>query len=395
MGIQKPRSFSSMILFLTLASSIQIQLTNENFTSFIANATKPLFLKMWATWCPHCREFAPVWEALANSTEVHDDVYIADIECESNRATCQAYGSGRNYPRLYWVDLENRTAVPYTGSRTLDHFVGFVRKQLRYPMVLVNATELVSEIESAHVSTIFLFRIPESDGAGLTVARDVTATFRSLESRFLVQTESVTARTLTAFTTGNRSAVYTGEWAHDNISEFVFLRSIPFFTEMNSFVLGHLSDYGLTAFIETTAGEVELSGPAVAIGERVAEYFPVVQANCTEFPFFCRYVGIGVNPPTPVFVIFHPARRLFWISEAGANEEAIVAWALKVKSGAVRPRGPGDGLFGWALEIYFQQRAHNRPIALLCVGPIIVLIALGFLIADCSGVVDSVKAKAD
>jgi thiol-disulfide isomerase/thioredoxin len=350
---------------------------------------------MWATWCPHCREFAPAWDDLANSTELHDDVYIADIECESNRVTCQAYSGGRNYPRLYWVDLENRTAVPYTGPRTLDHLVSFVKKQLRYPMVLVNATELLTEIGPGHVSTVFLFRIPESDSASLAIAREVTATFRSFESRFLVQTESVSTRTLTSFTIGNRSAVYAGEWLLDSIAEFVFLKSIPFLDKLNSFIMGHLSDYGLTAFIEATCGDVEISESAVAIGERLSEHFPVVSANCTEFPYFCRYVGIGVNFSTPIFVIFTPARRLFWISEIADQPEAIAAWALRVKSGAVQARGPGDGLFGWALEIYFQQRAHDRSIALLCVGPVIALISLAFLIADCSGIVESVKVKAD
>ena len=55
------KMFALLVCFVRPAV---VTLTNENFTDFIENSSLPIFLKLWATWCPHCKEFAPVWDEL-------------------------------------------------------------------------------------------------------------------------------------------------------------------------------------------------------------------------------------------------------------------------------------------------------------------------------------------
>jgi thiol-disulfide isomerase/thioredoxin len=385
-GLKMPYRHHLMFFFFSFISPIAIQLTSENFTSFIAESKKPLFLKLWATWCPHCREFAPTWDDLSNSSEISDDVYIADIECESNRATCKAYPGGTNYPRLYWVDLENRTAVPYTGPRTLDHFVSFIKKQLRFPMVLVNDSEVRNEVASANVSTVFLFRIPETDTEGVAVAREVTLAFRTFECRFLIQMDSISDRSMTAFTGYNRSAVYEGEWSTGSISEFVLRKSVPFLANLSSYVMRHAKDNKLTLFIVITAGLGGVPDVAVRVADRAAEEFPVAVTNCVESAYFCRYLGIGTPLRNTVHVIYNRSQRVFWVNDL-AEEDAVAEWVLAVKNGSIRAHGPGPGLLGDFLEVYYDNRGHGRPVILIAIGPIIALVSVAFLMADCRSAV--------
>jgi thiol-disulfide isomerase/thioredoxin len=382
-----------MFLFFPLVSAIRIQLTNENFTSFIAESGKPLFLKLWATWCPHCREIAPTWDELANLSDLSDDVYIADIECESNRVTCNSYPGGTSYPRLYWVDLENRTAVPYTGPRSIDHFISFIKKQLRFPMVLINDTDLQPELSSTNISTVFLFRILEPDADALAVAREVTLAFRTFECRFFIA-PAISDRSLTAFTGHNRSIRYSADWTNSSISQFVLLNSLPFLVNVTSYVMRHVTEHRLTLFIAIAPDLGELPESAVRVGDRMSGHFPVAATNCVESSYLCRYVGIGSRLNATTYVIYNRARRLFWVSDA-PSEDAAVAWALAVKNGSVAARGSGDGRFGGVLEIYFENRGHGRPIVLIAFGPVVALIALAFLVADCRGIAGDVKAKAD
>lgn len=71
-------------IFLSFISSTPVHLTEDNFTEFVNSTNKPVFLKLWAYWCPHCKELEPIWNELAEIDEYNDVVNIAYIEWEFN-----------------------------------------------------------------------------------------------------------------------------------------------------------------------------------------------------------------------------------------------------------------------------------------------------------------------
>ena len=42
-----------------------LDINTENYQSAIVDNDQPAIIDFWATWCPHCKRIAPVYEKLA------------------------------------------------------------------------------------------------------------------------------------------------------------------------------------------------------------------------------------------------------------------------------------------------------------------------------------------
>ena len=60
---------------LALLFSVSVIITAENASAVFDNPDKkPVLLKLWATWCPHCKEFQPTWDELESDPDLgHGD----------------------------------------------------------------------------------------------------------------------------------------------------------------------------------------------------------------------------------------------------------------------------------------------------------------------------------
>src|SRR5215204_6420685 len=58
-----------------------VELTAENFESTVSSDGIVL-VDWWATWCPPCRQFAPVFEA---ASETHQDVTFGKIDTDAQQ----------------------------------------------------------------------------------------------------------------------------------------------------------------------------------------------------------------------------------------------------------------------------------------------------------------------
>ncbi|MDD5349295.1 MAG: thioredoxin [Chthoniobacteraceae bacterium] len=73
-----------------MSSPNVIQLTEATFDQEVLNATAPVLVDFWATWCGPCKMIAPILDEIAE--EKAGSVKVCKVDVDENQAISARYG---------------------------------------------------------------------------------------------------------------------------------------------------------------------------------------------------------------------------------------------------------------------------------------------------------------
>ena len=100
--------------------------------------TASLFLQFYAPWCGHCKQLTPHYaEAATKLKAEHPDVVLAKIDADQYKDIGSKYGV-QGFPTLKW--FVKGKALEYSGGRTADTIVNWIKKRMGPPTTTLPST---------------------------------------------------------------------------------------------------------------------------------------------------------------------------------------------------------------------------------------------------------------
>mmetsp|Transcript_8954 Transcript_8954/g.21228 ORF Transcript_8954/g.21228 Transcript_8954/m.21228 type:complete len:383 (-) Transcript_8954:72-1220(-) len=115
-----------------------VALSVDNFTDFVATNPRTM-VEFYAPWCPHCRKFAPEYQAIAE--EFTGKAAFAIVNGEEQKQLARIYGVGR-YPTLKW--MVHGRAIDYDGPPSKARLSKWVEERLTPAYVDVDSMDDVT-----------------------------------------------------------------------------------------------------------------------------------------------------------------------------------------------------------------------------------------------------------
>lgn len=338
------------------ALSLSVVLTDENMSTFLESSSKPVFLKAWATWCPHCKKLAPIWDEISSQGKFVDQVIFADIECEENRKSCKKL-EGENYPRLYWIDNKNNTNFRYTGERSLDSFNLFIQKQLQFPLIPVDESDINKYIETEGKTSTFLFTIDENENEKLKIAKIACSNQRASAAQFLLLSKPGET-SIKCFSGDDFIFYFTESWDVDSITNFIKLHTVKSLAKVDGYILRYSDDNKIPVFITILNSSDTVPEQSRNYARVASNYVMTGYTNCYDNAWFCRYLSLFGTDSNPKYVLYSRYQKNFWVYDENDTVDNFIA---DVKRNKIKAQGPGTGILSVFKKPFYDAKEDGRP----------------------------------
>lgn len=100
-----------------------LDINTENYQSAIVDNDQPAIIDFWATWCPHCKRIAPVYEKLAG--EYEGSLTFGRVDSDEVPALTEQFGV-EYLPTFVVLDKDGKaldSVIAPAGKAALQEFI--------------------------------------------------------------------------------------------------------------------------------------------------------------------------------------------------------------------------------------------------------------------------------
>ncbi|KAL6050675.1 Protein disulfide-isomerase A3 [Balamuthia mandrillaris] len=212
-----------------------ITLTKDNFDE-VVNNQDIILVEFYAPWCGHCKKLAPEYEKAAQTLKNNDPpIPLAKVDATEERELGDRYGV-TGYPTLK-VFRKGAEPAPYTGGRTEDAIVNYMKKQAGPASKVLDTKEAFDKFVASNVPAVVAFY---SEGSsGLNTFTSVANANRE-DFSFAQVTDSSLAATLghsnavVVYKKDEDAAVYSEDGSTDALLKWLRVNSLPLADEITA-----------------------------------------------------------------------------------------------------------------------------------------------------------------
>lgn len=102
-------------------------ITGNTFRDLVIDSDKHVLLEVYAPWCGHCKQLAPIYDELAKKLQGINDIVIAKMDGTANE---YAGLNVQGFPTLkFYKKGKKSSPMDFSGDRTVDGFIKFLEKE--------------------------------------------------------------------------------------------------------------------------------------------------------------------------------------------------------------------------------------------------------------------------
>lgn len=99
------------------------------FSDIVLDKSKNVFLEVYAPWCGHCKNLAPIWEELGEAYAADDSVVIAKMDGTENDVPPEGGFTVTGFPTLKFFKANTNEIIDYHDGRDLESLKKFIAEQ--------------------------------------------------------------------------------------------------------------------------------------------------------------------------------------------------------------------------------------------------------------------------